>query len=352
MRVEIYQEPWSCSMVYERRHRIDPKPAYQRGPVWRLHQQQRLIDSILRSYDIPKFYLARPTPPRPPYDHEVTDGQQRLRAIWAFLEDEYPLGPDSEDLPEFGDLSGKRFSELPDEAKDRVKLFRLTVAEIRNASDEELRELFLRLQEGESLNPAEKRNAIAGGMRDFVAMLGDEHKVFPLTHLRSSRLGWHDLAAHVVRLELEEGPADVKAPDLRAMYESNAAFSSDSDDAKRVIEVLDYMADVLRDRPPEMRIKWGFVDLYLAISHLMHRTSIDTTDQKESFLLMFRSFEQERLSVDDPAELLGPDRTESDRDMFRYIEAFTRDGATKSNIEARHQVYLRRLALEMPSLAT
>ena len=348
--MEIYQEPWSCSMVHERRHRIDPKPPYQRGPVWQLHQQQRLIDSMLRNYDIPKIYLTRPDPPRPPYDHEVTDGQQRLRTIWSFLEDGYALGPDSEDLPDFGDLSGMKFSELPAEAQDRVKLFRLTIAELRNASQEEVRELFLRLQEGESLNPAEKRNAILGGMRDFVAELGEEHKVFPLTRISGNRFGWHNLAAHVVRLETAEGPADVKAPDLRQMYEDGAEFSPESAAAKRVYAVLDYMADVLKDRPPEMRIKWGFVDLYLAISHLMHRSSVSVQDQEESFLLMYRQFEQERTSVEDPAELLGPDHTDSDLDMYRYIEAFSRDGGTRSNIQIRHDVYLRRLALEIPDL--
>lgn len=349
--MEIYQEPWSCSMVNERRHRIDPKPPYQRGPVWRLHQQQRLIDSVLRNYDIPKIYLAKKVDSDSPYDHEVTDGQQRLRAVWAFLDDEYGLGSDSEDLPDFGDLSGKTFSELPSEAQDQVKLFRLMIAEIRDASDEEVRELFLRLQEGESLNPAEKRNAIVGGMRDFIWNLGEGHKVFPLTRISGNRFGWHNLAAHVVRLEISEGPADIKALDLLEMYESQKDFDPNCEVAKRVLNVLNFMAGVLGERPPEMRIKWGFVDLYLLISQLMHRSDFDVVGEEESFLLMFQAFEQERTSIEDPADLLGADRTEADLDMFRYIEAFTRDAATKANIGARHNVYRRRIALEIPGLA-
>lgn len=337
-------------MVHERRHRIDPKPPYQRGPVWRLSQKQRLIDSILRNYDIPKIYLTKLSPPRPPFDHEVTDGQQRLRAIWEFLDGSYALGSDSEDLPDLGDLSGKTFEQLSPEAQDRVKLFRLTVAELRSASDEEVRELFLRLQEGESLNPAEKRNAMLGEMRNFVWQLGEEHRVFPLTRISSNRFGWHDLAAIVVRLEMAEGATDVKAVDLRQMYEDHRDFDANSPTARRVEAVLDYTADVLNDGPSEMRIKWGFVDLYLAISYLMHRSSVDISGQEESFLLMFRSFEQERAAVEDPMDLLGGDRTESDRDMFRYIEAFVREGGTRSKIQARHEVYLRRLALEMPNL--
>ena len=39
------------------------KPEYQRGTVWKLPQKQGLIDSLLRGYQIPLFYVhleARP----------------------------------------------------------------------------------------------------------------------------------------------------------------------------------------------------------------------------------------------------------------------------------------------------
>ena len=51
----------------------------------------------------------------------------------------------------------------------------MTIVEIFDASDIEIRDLFLRLQEGVSLNPAEKRNAFVGGMRDFIAELAAVH---------------------------------------------------------------------------------------------------------------------------------------------------------------------------------
>ncbi len=272
--MDVVQETWSASMSYERKHRIDLEPVYQRSPVWRTPRQQRLIDSMLRNYDIPKIYLTRLRSPRGDYLHEVTDGQQRLRAIWGFLGGEYPLGTDSEDVPDFGDLSGKYVNELPENALDRVKLFRLSIAELRDANEQEVRELFLRLQEGESLSPAEKRNAILGGMRDFIAMLGEGHIVFPLTHISSDRFGWHNLAAHVVCLELAEGPTDLKAGSLRAMYEEWTTFTPSHPAAQRTVAVLDFMAHVLRGRPDEMRIKWGFVDLYLSISQLLNREGL------------------------------------------------------------------------------
>ncbi|MBI4449996.1 hypothetical protein HY634_02975 [Candidatus Uhrbacteria bacterium] len=45
----------TISGIIRREARTDPKPAYQRGPVWTTKQKQLLIDSVLRDLDIPKF---------------------------------------------------------------------------------------------------------------------------------------------------------------------------------------------------------------------------------------------------------------------------------------------------------
>ncbi len=43
-----------------------------------------VVDSILRGYDVPKFYLRQVG--KKPEKFDVVDGQQRTRAIWEFLE--------------------------------------------------------------------------------------------------------------------------------------------------------------------------------------------------------------------------------------------------------------------------
>src|SRR6266699_2484842 len=68
---------------------LRPNKEYQRGPKWKLPQKQGLIDSLLRDYQIPLFYVhleARVND----YTGEVektawlVDGQQRLDAIKAY----------------------------------------------------------------------------------------------------------------------------------------------------------------------------------------------------------------------------------------------------------------------------
>lgn len=48
---------WTAASAFVRRKGINTNPDYQRPAVWTRAQKQLLIDSMLRDYDIPKFYL-------------------------------------------------------------------------------------------------------------------------------------------------------------------------------------------------------------------------------------------------------------------------------------------------------
>ena len=48
----------SIEKVYRRRTRIDLNPIFQREKVWKLTAQQYLLDTIIKSWGIPKIYLA------------------------------------------------------------------------------------------------------------------------------------------------------------------------------------------------------------------------------------------------------------------------------------------------------
>jgi 5-methylcytosine-specific restriction endonuclease McrA len=345
--MRVYPLPWNVDQICrsKRRAQINPKPQYQRTHlgVWTLAKKQLLIDTILRQYDIPKVYLRKIDDSL--FEHEVVDGQQRLRAIWEFFDGKYPLGPVSSDLP--GDLANKHYSELGSDIQDTFGAFGLSVFEIQDAADSEIRDLFLRLQEGTSLNPAEKRNAMMGNLRDFIAGVAGEgkppHAVFGLTRIPPTRNAWDDLAAHVLRLELEGGPADIKAENLRKMYETLTGFDPNGKTAKKFVRVLNYMARVLKENPPEMDIKWGFVDLYLAISVMEGAYAL--SGRESDVATAFVSFETERREAiaEDITELLEPGHDDWDRDLYDYIQAFQREGNKRKNVEIRHEVYIRRL---------
>ena len=66
--------PLVIATIYSWKEKIDTNPDYQRPPAWTKKQQQLLIDSILREYDIPKMYWRKVSGD----EYEVIDGQQRL----------------------------------------------------------------------------------------------------------------------------------------------------------------------------------------------------------------------------------------------------------------------------------
>ena len=71
-----------------------PNPEYQRGEVWTRDQQMKLIDSVLREYQLPIIYLhdiTKTVAGRTQERFEIIDGQQRIMALRNFVEGAFPL---------------------------------------------------------------------------------------------------------------------------------------------------------------------------------------------------------------------------------------------------------------------
>jgi len=88
--------PWE-TFVHEVKGKMErgeliPDPDWQRGYIWGPKDEQLLIDSILKGLPIPKFYLTQEYDSRKGVSiHYAVDGQQRLKAIYRFLTNEFPV---------------------------------------------------------------------------------------------------------------------------------------------------------------------------------------------------------------------------------------------------------------------
>lgn len=155
--MERVVQNWTLANVAETRERIG-FPGFQREPnLWSVEKKKLLIDSVFRNIDIPKLYFAL----NESGNYDVVDGQQRLWAIWDYINDEFAI--------EIDGLKGRRrYSELTKTQQDKFDQFELQIVLLTNADDEYLRELFLRLQLGLLLITGEKLKAETGEMRDFV----------------------------------------------------------------------------------------------------------------------------------------------------------------------------------------
>ena len=340
---------WSIRMLTDFESRINVDAEYQRGKVWSQPQQALLIDSIMRGFDIPKIFL-RKLPDGSPHLFDVIDGKQRLTAIWRFVSNDFRLLRTTGLLPELGDLGGKYWSELPDDAKDRLQFSNITVSKIEDATAEEIHELFLRLQRGEPLNAAEKRNAMSGPVRDFVANNLATHPVWKETGLRDIRFGWHEHAAIVLALVLKGGPTGLKGADLYRLYE-NRDFDPNGKIALRTIRLLDILKEIAASDPGYIRTRWGLVDLSITIMQLEEN---EFTVLPEQIMDFFKEFDNNRrdvgvtlgdlqtklveLSVDDGPPSDEIELSQIPPDMLTYHLAFAREGANEENVRKRSSI--------------
>ncbi len=108
--MKMTAERRAVDKIFRRRDRYDV-PDWQREEVLDVTKKQRLIDSILRGWKLPKFYFVKNSSE----EFEVVDGQQRLAAIFEFCSNELELSEES--AQEFG---GALYRDLKQKTARRI----------------------------------------------------------------------------------------------------------------------------------------------------------------------------------------------------------------------------------------
>jgi hypothetical protein len=155
--MKMVSEKRAIDKIFRRRDRYDT-PDWQRQEVWNREKKQRLIDSILRGWKLPKFYFIEGSGE----NYLVEDGQQRLNAIWEFFSNELSLSAESAKQ-----FRGRFYRDLPRTVADSFDDFEINFDIISGATDAELKEFFQRLQEGMPLTSSEKLNAVPSKLTDY-----------------------------------------------------------------------------------------------------------------------------------------------------------------------------------------
>ena len=335
--METNKRPWPISTVCGIQKRIDTNPDFQRPAVWGHAQKQLLIDTILRGYDIPKLYWRMTG--KHPDTYEVVDGQQRLRAIWEFQAGKYALPKTTESIDGFS-IAGLKYDQLPDDLRIRFDTYPLDVVILQSTEDDEVREMFLRLQNGTSLKAQEKRNAMPGNMRDFVKGLA-RHPFFENCGFANSRYAFDHVAAQITLIELSGGPCNVKDANLNSMYREHVNFDSGSLKAKKIRRVLDYLLKAFPDKTPELE-RFNVISLYTLISHLLERyVAQDVQSALANWFLEFEAHRHEQEQM--PEE-------ERDPDFTIFHEKISHSTDAEDSIKWRHDFLLRKLFEAMPDI--
>jgi hypothetical protein len=305
--------------------------------VWSRSQKQLLIDTILRGYDIPKLYWSQADERGQRY--EVVDGQQRLRAIWEFMSGEFALPKDAEAV-DGEQVAGFKYADLSLDMRLTFDQYQLSVVVIESADEDEIRELFLRLQNGTSLKAQERRNAYPGAMRDFVKEFS-AHPFFNSVGFSNSRYAHDHIAAQLVTLEMAGGPANVRNADLNKLYRDYANLDDSSRQVRSVRRTLERLASVFDEKMPELE-RFNVVALYCVMSELDRNYVYN--DIKPKIKSWFIDFELRRTAE----ELKSID--EMSTEWISYKEKISHSTDSEDSIRARMEFMLRDLLSAYPDV--
>ena len=273
-------EPWSVRDLEELINLVH-FPEYQREPnLWGLTEKQRLIDSMLRHFDIASLYF---------YRHEddtidCVDGRQRIGAIMDFLghnpeskDNQFPFRVlneiETEQQHQFGELEGKTLAQIREEAESGNSVaemfvngfyeYILTVVNLSDSEGEgtEFNLQFTRLNLGTIINSGEKLNAMIGDLRDVCYEAGGlgTHPFLIRTGIPTRRYSKEQVAAQIVAqiLSLDEGKGYVRTRhyDLQRMFKEHSDLKLvKRGTIEKIKELLGFLelgfghADVLKSR--------------------------------------------------------------------------------------------------------
>lgn len=317
--------------IYKRRDRYEI-PEWQRGEVWDAPKKQQLIDSILRGWRLPKFYFVKVADD----EYEVVDGQQRLTAIYEFFSNELPLSSESE--KSFG---GPFYKDLKPKYSDAFDDFEIDYDEIEDASEEELKQFFLRLQEGLPLRSSEKLNAIHSKLRDFCRQEAKHKFLSHSVTVADTRFAHFDILSKVAAIEIEGIDTGLRFDDVKKIFETQVAFSGTSAVAKRIQAALGFLALAFPKQEPLLKNRTIVQSVITFACKLVTTGNSEGLEKKTAgFIKQFMGDLRRQVE-------LGQAATDYDFIRFqRSVNANVRAGA-----RIRQEILLRKAFLYDPSLA-
>lgn len=352
--MDCIKDRWAVSRLLRDRNLLDFTPPYQReGGVWSLDKKQLFVDSLFNRYDIPKIYLHRVNQEIAGFQYAVVDGKQRISTIYSFVVDDFSLGSDFKyDGPttENPPGPGQRYSDLLPAAQEIFREIQLDVVIIETNDDDEdeIEELFSRLNNGEKLTAAESRNAFGGKINELVRQLTGHPFFTNKLGFRDRRYHYREVACKLLLLEHHSN--SVAAPglwyrDLKKRHLDNFVKDyremSDAEASRLLANTegwLDKMSNIFEDQDIELSKQ-----SYPQLQYLFLKTTLtlyggrDLRTRLRSFLREFLAERQDNLQRPDD---------ERDPELIEYgrlMQQGTNDaGSMRSRVEILTRRFLKR----------
>lgn len=346
---------FSIGLFVVEKNVINDSPDYQReSGIWPVEKQQLFLDSLLNKYDIPKLYLHDLRGKHGKFKFAVIDGKQRLHTIWRFIDGDLALDkdfelfePDKEKPPL---KAGSKYSELDPVWQEVFKSKNLDVVLVQNADINDIEDLFSRLNNGEPLNAAEKRNAMGGDMTGLIRDVGKESFFDERLNFPNNRYQHYEISAKLLLIEKTEADSgdpfcDLKKRYLDALVDNNRQLKTAVRDGllARVASQLKTLAKVFEKKDPLLS-KQAAVPMYYLFVKVMDREYASKTlySDLKSFLQKFQAL-----------RILNLQKKEEERDpVLVDFGRLTQQGTNDiTSLRQRVSILRRYFLLDYPAVA-
>lgn len=332
---------------------------YQRSLAWSDPQKQFFIDSIFRNYPVPAFYFHKKI-----FEHTdgentalwIVDGQQRINAIYKFVEGEFALlNPNDLKIPNFikdeeSPWAGKRFKQLTEEEQEKFLTTKIVIYEITTENENEIRDLFIRLQGGVTLSAQDKRDSWPGKFTEFVLTAGGKHEV-------AKWYGWdffkkiakipneskrRTLVAQCYMLfqkKRDEGKfTDINLNSIDTYYHTNVDFDINSNNAKRFETICDRLYGIFKDNHPKISPIHYVIHLILFMDYILDKAVSADFVEIPKALQKFKERDQEAKNA------FKNDEKSEHEDYFKNYGHYTiASSDTANSIEIRHNFFVKEM---------
>ncbi|HEY6242733.1 MAG TPA: DUF262 domain-containing protein [Pyrinomonadaceae bacterium] len=320
-------QDWSIEKLHRERTRIS-FPEYQRQDnLWSAEKKSLLIDSILQDIDIPKLYFFLSSKD----SYEVVDGQQRLWAIWEFLDERYSYKSNGD---------SKKFSSLSAAQKTTIRNYTLQVTLIEKADDEYLRQLFLRLQLGLLLITGEKLHAAVGAMKELAFTKLPSLKFIKNVGIPSRRYAKETLCAQICVNSFAREKLKTFA---RTRYEDLLHFFKEYEyprgkdleffqaKSKKITSVTDELWLAFGERTKQLKNRSYILSVYLFFEELRGDKESVSSDERKRFVdFVFKLWKRLREEIS-----AGFDR--KNKELYTFETYLSSAPGEKYQIERRHE---------------